>query len=238
MSDDSNPRSPIVDYLTREADQKMVHRAFESLEKSLSQIAESGEQEQLQMLRDRLDQVDSRLDDFNERLMALEDAVSKQNDLLSQLIGVQEGREELSRVAPSDESKPNGTCSDDISSNPDTSPHDDWPESIVDEGAMILEEDTSAHYVLHLEIEGRTLEINVELDEGSGRVKVKPELVLRKFQHRVRIQNGRLQFESVYPPLKHKRVAYEFESKSCTVSIGDSFFTDEKSYRLVSAEPK
>jgi predicted nuclease with TOPRIM domain len=168
MSDDSETLSIIVEYLTRETHQATVCHGLESLAEVLEETSDSGEQEQLHR---RLDQVDSRLDDFDKRLTSLENTVEGQNELLSELVDtveiIQSGTSDSPRLKAA-------RSEDDSVSESETPPHNDWPESIVDDGAMILEEDTSAHYVLHLEIEGRTLEIDVELDEGSLRVKVKP----------------------------------------------------------------
>jgi hypothetical protein len=218
MSDDSSPRSPIVDYLTREADQKTVHRAFESLEKSLSQIAESGEQEQLQMLRDRLDQVDSRLDDFDERLKSLESAIDQQNDLLSELsetVGTVE--KEASEGNQADSSAP----------------------IVDDNGAMILRDDISAHYLLRMKVGGRDFNINIELDNGSGHATIAPDKDQSGSEHRIHVDDsGQFEFESDYPSTLYGLVTYRFQSRSLKVSIAYHKFNRTKSYQIVSAEPK
>jgi uncharacterized coiled-coil protein SlyX len=238
MSDDSDTTtSPVVDYLTREANQASLRRGLESLGDALAESVDNGESEQVQR---RLDQLDSRLDDFDERLTSLEESIDSQNDVLSQLVeAVETLQEGMSKDDHCDSSPSTTTRSEgETESGSDTPSHDDDSADIVENGAMILQYGISAHYVLHLEVDGETLTIGIELEDGSGHATIESDSTHHKIRRPTRVKNGQLEFKIALPRTMSGLVTYRFQSKRRNVSVFNSDIRKTESYQIVSAKPK
>lgn len=248
MSEDSDTTtSPVVDYLTREANQASLRRGLESLGDALAESVDNGESEQVQR---RLDQLDSRLDDhrealddFDERLTSLEESIDSQNDVLSQLVEAVETLQEGMSEDDRSDSSPSATnrSEDNTESESETLSHDDDSADIVENGAMNLHDGVSAHYVLHLELDGEMLTIGIDLEDGSGHATIESDSTHHKIRRPTRVKNGQLEFKLALPQSMSGLVTYRFHSKSRNVSLSNSDITRNKSYesyQIVSAEPK